>query len=502
MQAYHGLILKEDKEETKRPGGVMVANAPPPIKKRKFDLSPQVLLLHWIVSSFQPWSIVESEGIQDFVSCLSNSLVMPTTQEIIQLATDNVERVKWEIRHRLKECDHYSLVCQMFQHHLHQWYTSVTITFCTPTFELQSACLGVLTGKCNNETLGTLLMEYSLSWNKITHVTITGVPDKLDIGWTVSSNLCVLYHMDEILQRACTNNEAIVSLYSPDVLQTTAKFTQRIYNVTLRMAEESGDDIHQTILSALASIFKPFFDAYMTLSGDLHPTVGLTVPVFRRIRDVLANIPIEEVTKGNQEASIVMEGFYKDLSNTFQHAFRDLLSEGGANAPIWTIPTDPRLIHMGGLSEKEKLTVTQTLIDMVAGKKLASAERQGMNSLDANNMKGTGMKSEPSTMGGIFWGDDPGGTEQASNQIEAAAAHAQANLDRYFTTVKSQRRIEDPLAWWKANYDDFPELGDIARTWFGAKAVGPATDKRSQYSDEKIELMVFLHDNAKLLLCT
>ncbi len=403
----------------------------------------------------------------------------------------------------MKECDHYSLICQVFQH-LKKSYTGVTITFCTPSYEMRSACLGVMASKCNKETLGTLLAEYSLPWSRVTHVTITGVIDKLDLG--LNTDICALYHMDEILHKTCLNSDIIVSVLSQEVLQTNTKLTQRVYNHVTTTSNEPANDTQKIILSALVVIFKPFYDAYKTLSGESHPTVGLTIPVFRRIRDVLAKLEPGDLAPGNQEATSALKSFCDDLLKAFQEAFQDILSEGGGNAPIWTIPTDPRLIHMGGLSDKEKETVTKTLTSKVAKRKLTSGDSDNAKDLDSNS-KGTDTVStkkedELSTMGGIFWGDEAGAPEKEGNLTEVAAAYAKANLDRYFTAVKSKRRIEDPLAWWNANYNDFPELGDIARKWFGATAVGRDADKRNQYTEEKIEMMVFLHENAKLLLNT
>ena len=143
------------------------------------------------------------------------------------------------------------------------------------------------------------------------------------------------------------------------------------------------------------------------------------------------------------------------------------------------------------------------LVEKVAARKLVAGNEENAE-ISTSSLLG-GLKSnkkpdESSTMGGIFWGDDSADSYKAVNQTDAAAAYARANVDRYFTTVKSQRRIEDPLAWWNTNQKDFPELGEIARVWLGATAVGPFMDERSRYSEGKVDLLTFLHDNAGMIL--
>ena len=55
--------------------------------------------------------------------------------------------------------------------------------------------------------------------------------------------------------------------------------------------------------------------------------------------------------------------------------------------------------------------------------------------------------------------------------------YAKRNVESYFNTVRSQRRIDDPLLWWKNNQSQFPELASLARKWLGTSVVyaGPST---------------------------
>lgn len=517
MQAYHGLIEKETPTTTRtgKRSSLGSTNAPP-LKKRKHEFeqsSAQGLLLKWIVSSFQPWSVVESSGIKDFVGCLSDSFELPTTEGIIQIAMDHVEKVKLEIRRVLKDAESYSLVCQTFQNQ-DKWYTSVTVIFCASSFERKSVCLGVLSGKATKETVTSLLNDYSLSLSAISHVTVSGVSDSIDLGLDDSST-CVLYKMDSIVQEACSS-EGLVDSVVAEALKAagskmgTTSFVCRTYAAlqALENTEASAnwkpDKGQKLIISVLTAFLKPFYDAHQTLSGEAYSTVGLAIPVARRINDVLTKLDVKALTKGSKEAPAVSstKGFCSTLSKAFSSAFASIL---GKDPPdMWTIPIDPRLIHMGGLSDKEKEAVTASLIEKVSEKKLAAREgevtTQAAASTSESGPKSNKKAGESSTMGGIFWGDDSGDQGKADDQTKAAAVYARSNVDHYFTTVKSRSRIEDPLAWWNTNQKEFPELGELARVWLGATVVGPAADERCRYPEGEIELMAFLHDNADMIL--
>ena len=506
MRAYHGLvsdITDEVPSETgKRPGSTSQA---PPLKKRKPEVeqSAQVMLLKWVVSSFQPWSIVESPGIREFVRCLSSSFEMPTSSEMVAIAAENVEKVKVEVRRLLKDCEHYSIGCLPFVHQ-DKPYASVNVTFCTSSFERKSLSLGVVVGKCTKEALSSLLSEFSLPPSKVAHVAVTGGADSLNLGLAQGGDSCVLYQMDTIVEEACASSAVIDALVSFVVGDSSKHantgFVQRAYTSLQALAESSdGSDLNEgqkMIIGALTTILKPFYDAYTTISGEVYPTVGLAIPVFRRIRDVLAKLDVVQLTTDfiDKTAMSRVKSFYNNLIKVFSTSFASILCD---DPPLmWTVPLDPRLVHMVGLSVKEKESVMKQLVDKVKDGKLAVGNSGDGND---NGTKSSSKAQEPSTMGGIFWGDDGTVPENSGNETEAIASYAQANVNRYLTAVKSQRRIDDPLAWWNSNQNDFPELAGMARVWLGASAVGPPVDQRRDYPQGHIELMAFLHDSATLV---
>ncbi|OEU17921.1 hypothetical protein FRACYDRAFT_268830 [Fragilariopsis cylindrus CCMP1102] len=108
-------------------------------------------------------------------------------------------------------------------------------------------------------------------------------------------------------------------------------------------------------------------------------------------------------------------------------------------------------------------------------------------------------------MGGIFWGeadctttadnDDndstglPGDDATSSGNVNVNyCEYAKKNVESYFNTVQSQRRIKDPLLWWKKNQDQFPELAILARKWiFCASSIyGQHKTRDNEYDDDVV----------------
>lgn len=507
MQAYHGFDWNDEKEPSTGKRAASAAKTPP-LKKRKpeTEQSAQMTLLRWIVSSFQPWSTVESPVFQDFACCLCASFDVPTKDEMISIAIENVEKVKVEVRRRLKDCGKYSIGCLPFTHQ-NKAYTSVTVTFCTPTFERETVSLGLITGKCTTATVTSLLSEFSLSPNNVSCVTVTGGPEHTNLGIGRHGVSCVLFRMEKIVEEECKSNVAtngvISFVLSKFSHMCSTSFVQRLYT-SLQTALGSdidwdGNAGQKMVARALSSILKPFYDANITLSGELYPTVGLTIPVSRRIRDIVSKLDVAQLTTECNDKTAVfrIKEFCTSLLKQFSASFGSVLAEDPVL--MWTVPLDPRLIHMGGLSKNEQESVTKMLVDKVKEKKRAATDANVASAEGAEDNGGSKVlpkAQESSTMGGIFWGDD---AQDAANQNEAEATYAKSNVDRYFTSVKSQRRIEDPLDWWNTNQQDFPELAGMAREWLAASAVGPSVDEREKYPEGNIELMAFLHDNAHLI---
>jgi hypothetical protein len=529
MMAYHGLINTDGDTDVStgtpdqalaRSRSTGTSGKEPPLKKRKQSVSKgdsqPLLLLKWVVGSFRPLSIIQDPGFKELIYGLPESY---TKEDVLSLARTKVETVKAELHQQLTQCDDYSLAYEMFENQ-GEPYCSVRITFCTATFERNSFTIKVAPCKSRASVVEEALQEYDLSAEKIStvtqkHAAIDSAFASIGAQLNVSTEFyspCSLNTMDDVVM-TCMSTDPTKQLVA--VIREHVKNHKPLCNAkdAYLMIQEfldlpnndakKEDDVaypttqQQSMAKALGEMLKPFYDATKTLSGEPYPM--MTIPVFRRINDVLDKVDVKE-SLGSAFEATSMEQFRQALSAAFSQAFSSILD--GSSPFMWTIPIDPRLIHMKGLSSEEKEKVTATLIDNVKQLKLSlssSTDEEVMG----NKVSGKGSKQETSTMAGLFFGDDAEMEESTDSGTEAtAAAYARTSVDRYLDAVKSNRRIDDPLSWWNQNREQFPELAMLARKWLGASAIyveAGAKNGRESYPGDNLDVVSFLHDNIGLL---
>lgn len=489
----------------------------------------------------------------------------------------------------------------------------VQITFCSSQFEKRSYAIEVFEGKADGDNGGdpttkeedeeeqtseyfqavdAALSGHGLSRERVTNVTVGGgggggegtvrgsvppdswvrrlpypgapcsVLDQLD-GIVTNA---IQTHLGDLLTRATEalllrrdggGGQDLAAATADDAPPVDLFGSQRAYQTLQHSPRLLGGDLsplHASGLSKVLAFLLPFRDAMQTLRGDAHPTIGLTIPVLRRIRDVL-----DEASKGmkrgdpaggdegdneDAKAADLIRDLFETLRGDFASTFATVI---GQNPPLmWTMPLDPRLVSMSSLSDEEKELATKTLtneakalVKEINKQQHGQQERleepsakdetakpsdgaaqgdEGNGDTSATQAKGAGSSDTApagsaatdtptaSTMGGIFWGEDDAAKYQTEKDKDD---YATKNVESYFNTVRSQRRIDDPLLWWKNNQQQFPELAALARKWMGASAVysGPIS---SSGDDDKVikldysaslpmKMAIFLHDNQDLI---
>jgi len=234
--------------------------------------------------------------------------------------------------------------------------------------------------------------------------------------------------------------------------------TIRAYDTLMPLSVSVVDDYttHNYITTVLNTI-TPFHDAIQTISKDSYPSIGLAITIIRRVRTVLVrqhNLLKEEIDDpdgvgGGGTPEEKLEFFHRSVQENFEKAFASILKENPDS--MWTIPLDPRLIGMRGLSSTEKKDAKSKLIEAV--EKIVKVD--GRKQKPAPTPKESTRRPSASTMGGIFWGDDldlaDDHTDSNPTSAFSARVYAKKSIDGYFDTVLSERHVEDPLLWWKIN---------------------------------------------------
>ena len=541
MAAYHGLV------DTNRLNNIKVEQLPetaadslklpsanePPLKKRKIALSGHPLVLKWLVSSFRPLSCVEDPGLADLldhVAAADRLCELPTRDIIVELAKTTQTEVEALLQTQLRaECNFYALTVQIFTSSSSEEYASIKCTYVTPTFERKSCTLAVVpmtnTANCLNNAIESTMEKYNLSKDRLTGI-IKSLAT-LSISKDFSCRTCVTTTMNsvvkEVLQKGkvgrwlsqinsrvekwncdCGPKDKIVVQDGGNYSYSTYQMLQHLLESQPKLNQQEGLERFTPEdwagAKGLVDMLRPLSDATATFSGEQYPTVGLCIPVLRRIRDVL------EETEWNPELGRcpsmlkAMKECLQALLKSYKSMFSDILDEYEYTAYMWTIPLDPRLVSMKGLAEEEKKKVMKSLVEEVKNMEIVGKEVD----------KASDATKAEDGMSGIFWGDDTDTKDSPAKSTDISAAYAQASVDRYFHTVRSHRRMEDPLIWWKDNHVHFPELAQLARKWLGACAThmaagklcnldDPIEKRKRQYGESHLEVVAFLHENVDRL---
>jgi hypothetical protein len=509
----------------------------PPLKKRKIALSGDTLVLKWLVSSFRPLSCAQDPGLadlMDFVAATDRIITykLPTRDTLVELAKTTHTKVEALLQTQLRaECNFYSLAVQVFTNSRSEEYASISCTCISPSFERKSCTLAVVP-MSNNNTLNTAIestMEkYNLSKDRLT--CIIKSPATLSISKDVSSSCqtCVTTSMNSVVKEMLLQKGKVGKWLSQiqsrvekwntecglpqdkivvpdDVGNNNSSSIYRMLQHLLESQSKVNQESPECFTpedwagaQGLVDMLRPLSDATATFSGEQYPTVGLCIPVLRRIRDVLEEMEWKPEIVKCPSMLKTMKECLQALLKSYKSMFSAILAEDPQY--MWTIPLDPRLVSMKGLSVEEKKKVVKSLVEEV--KKMEIVGKEVDKPSDAT-------KAEDTTLGGIFWGDDTDNKDSPEKSTDISTAYAQASVDRYLHTVRSHRRMEDPLIWWKDNHVHFPELAQLARKWLGTSATHMAagkvcdlddpTEKRKRQYGEHLDVVAFLHDNVDLL---
>ncbi|CAJ1952113.1 unnamed protein product [Cylindrotheca closterium] len=528
MMAYHGLVNTDGETDITNEGGtdgtrskaIGPSAKEPPLKKRKKTVtkgeSQPLLLLKWLVGSFRPFTVVDDLGFKELVRGLPEPY---TKEDVLVLARSKVESAKAELHQQLGLCEDFSLAYEVIKCQGMK-YCSVRITFCTAVFERHSLTIKVAPCGSPVSVVEEALQEYGLSSKKITNITRKHATEDCNLSETATqlniplklASRCILHTMDHVVMSCLSLDpvKQLLALIQEYVKNHKAvpnckdayKLVQDFLELPTPAASKNGDVTcptmqQQSMARALREILQPFYDATKTLSVEPYPMMA--IPVFRRINDVLGKVNVNDSLGSGFEATS-MEQFRQSICTAFEKAFEPMLN--GTTPFMWTVPIDPRLIHMKGLSASEKDDVVATLTANV--KRLKLSKRSSGENIDQQGQDNAkNRRQETSTMAGLFFGEDAEveGTDVNCSD-EDATSYARTSVDRYIETVKSNRRIEDPLGWWKANQDQFPELSLLARKWLGASTIFLEPDgkaERDGYHGDHLEVVSFLHDNIGLI---
>ncbi|XP_054276698.1 E3 SUMO-protein ligase ZBED1-like [Macrosteles quadrilineatus] len=244
------------------------------------------------------------------------------------------------------------------------------------------------------------------------------------------------------------------------------------------------------LAEAYVKILEPLYEATVEMCSSIMPTASLVIPILYCIQEKLSAIINDEEGVGKM--------FSRQLLKSLRSRFPNSLK---VDPYVTAMLTDPRFkdvalepferaISLGSLKQRIMTAIGQSPSETNQSK--AQDEEDKSKSLWSIFKKAAAQKaSEP----------------QESTQLEI-------QVDNEFKIYFAEQTIppsEDPCAWWRENEGRFPLLKSIVRQYLGIPATEVASERtfssagnvvsplRQRLSNEHVEELVFLHQNAKLL---
>lgn len=261
------------------------------------------------------------------------------------------------------------------------------------------------------------------------------------------------------------------------------------------------------LLENVRDILGLFDNAIKVLSGEKYPTLSLTLPVLRAIKNCLVEYTVAHgVSHAHwyNDVKTTVETFRDEIFAEFTNCFRGIQS-----SLLWPILLDPRLTGMNGFSKDECSIAKEWLLEEM--KKVPEKVRQRRvvegadNALDYENS----LLHENLIFDDIFAA--PGGSNDNAKEDPTTTQQSdETELESYLALCRKSK-VHDPFLWWKTHCKDFPVLAWLSRKWLSAISTNVSSEHlfseigatvnagREKINDNHVEMLTFIHANMNVL---
>ncbi|KAL7854971.1 hypothetical protein SRHO_G00033500 [Serrasalmus rhombeus] len=257
-----------------------------------------------------------------------------------------------------------------------------------------------------------------------------------------------------------------------------------------------------SLLGELSTALKPFECATVFMSGQKYTTISAIPPL------------VKGLLKSTQSAafeSAPLRAFQLTATQHLQERWREetSFSDTTPNTVILATALDPRFRRLKFLSPEEVLHV-QTKVQTMALAEKREMDVQQHGSCSSTSTDTPGAESGPrATLLDSLLGSDGEDEDRASEGDDV-----QNQVRNEVLTYFGERNIakeQNALQWWKANRDRYPILARLAKSYLCIPGTSTPSErlfsaagnivskKRASLSQEHVDMLTFLHCNAKFL---
>ncbi|XP_073488938.1 E3 SUMO-protein ligase ZBED1-like [Aquarana catesbeiana] len=257
-----------------------------------------------------------------------------------------------------------------------------------------------------------------------------------------------------------------------------------------------------SILEELSTALKPFECCTVFMSGQEYVTLS-SVPAL-----------VKGLLRSNEGASFEtspLKSFQATATDQLQSRWKGIL-EDAPNTVILSSALDPRFRRQKFLSPEQIINVQAKVQTEALALKREMVVQQQMTITSSV----TRDAAEPSTstashsLLGILL-ESGGSSEEEEGQLEEDIHTQVRNEVQAYFAEKPLPKEGNPLNWWKGNQDKYPTLAKLAKSFLCIPGTSTPSErlfsaagnivckKRASLSPEHVNMLTFLHSNAKFL---
>ncbi|ROL41901.1 Zinc finger BED domain-containing protein 1 [Anabarilius grahami] len=257
-----------------------------------------------------------------------------------------------------------------------------------------------------------------------------------------------------------------------------------------------------SLLEELSTILKPFECVTVFMSGQKYATISAIPPL---VKGLLKS------TQSSAYESAPLRAFQLTAVQQLQERWKreTAFSDRASNTVILATVLDPRFRKLKLLSIDEVQHVQNKLQTMaLQERRKMDVQQHGSCSVTSTYTTATESTLLATLIDSLLGSD--GEEEDRANKDEDVHTQVRNEVLTYFGKI-SLAKEENPLLWWKANNDRYPMLARLAKSYLCIPATSTpserlfsaagniASKKRATLSQEHVDMLTFLHCNAKCL---
>ena len=295
------------------------------------------------------------------------------------------------------------------------------------------------------------------------------------------------------------------------LLEQTAALHAAAYDPVLKRSADKlkrnlFDHSEQSIAEQLVKILKPLKDATELLSQDEKPTMPAILPTLIKINRVLE--------EQDDDLLVIKDMKKKMIKNLGTRNQGELAMKTMRLASI----LDPRFKELRFLSPDDKTLIKDLLVAEAIKKEaesendtgsVAATEEVAIKKEPGSSPVAKKIKEEPSS---FDWLEDVVyvKTEEPKEAIALSPEYIKVEVDRYLSEPSAALK-DNPLMWWKFREPSYPTLAKLARKYLAIPASSTPSERvfssaglivskrRSRISSDKVDMLIFLNKNRKML---